>query len=104
MKKQINSFQAKDMKKNCDSVSQILKALAHPQRLLILCQLAEGQKTVGEIESNCEASQSAVSQFLGRMKREGLVQSEKRGQFVYYKIQDPMVKQLIKMLYKIFCH
>lgn len=92
-----------EMRNQCVNVSRILKALAHPQRLMILCFLSDGEKTVGEIEQACDASQSAVSQFLNRMRLEGLVQSEKRAQFVYYEIKDPQVKQLIKSLYKIFC-
>lgn len=91
------------MRQKCDSVTRVLKALAHPQRLLILCTLTDGEKTVGEIEKACEASQSTVSQFLNRMRLEGLVSSEKRGLFVYCKIADPKVNQLIQSLYKIYC-
>jgi DNA-binding transcriptional ArsR family regulator len=95
MKEQMNEI--------CVDVSRVLKALAHPQRLLILCYLAEGEKTVSEIEAQCEASQSSVSQFLNRMRLEGLIDSKKQGQFVHYKIHDAQVKQLIRSLYKIFC-
>lgn len=93
-----------EMKNNCDNVSRILKALAHPQRLMILCVLAAGESTVGEIEQACDASQSAVSQFLNRMRLEGLVSSEKRGAFVYCKISDQKIEQLIKSLYRIYCN
>ena len=103
MKKQVNSKLEKNMKQKCDSVARVLKALAHPQRLLILCMLANGEKSVGEIEKACEASQSAVSQFLTRMRLEGLVSSEKRGLFVFCKIADPKLNQLIQSLYKIYC-
>ena len=92
-----------DMGNKCVDVSRILKALAHPHRLMILCYLSDGEKTVGEIEQACDASQSAVSQFLNRMRLEGLVHFEKRAQFVYYQIKDPQVKLLIKSLYNIFC-
>jgi DNA-binding transcriptional ArsR family regulator len=103
MKTQAKTNLEKDMRQKCDSVSQILKALAHPQRLLILCTLTVGEKTVGEIEKACDVSQSAVSQFLNRMRLEGLVSSTKQGSFVCYKIADPKVKQLIQSLYKIYC-
>ncbi len=93
----------KNMKQKCNSVARVLKALAHPQRLLILCTLASGEKTVGDIEAACKASQSAVSQFLNRMRLEGLVSADKRGSFVYYEIVDPQVNQLIQSLYKIYC-
>ena len=91
------------MRQKCAEVARVLKALAHPQRLMILCTLAAGKKSVGEIEEACEASQSAVSQFLNRMRLEGLVSFEKRGSFVYYKIADPKVSRLILSLYKIYC-
>ena len=103
MKAQEKHKLAKNMRQKSDAVSRVLKALAHPQRLLILCALATGEKTVGEIEEACEASQSAVSQFINRMRLEGLITSEKRGSFVYCKIADPKVNQLIQSLYKIYC-
>lgn len=91
------------MKNNCDNVAAILKAIAHPQRLMLLCHLADGEKTVGELEKLCGGSQSSISQFLKLMKLEDMVTSEKRGLFVYYKILDPKVKKLVFSLYKIFC-
>ena len=87
---------------NCESTAKLLKSLAHPQRLQILCHLSESDKTVGELESLCGASQSAVSQFLGRMKSDGLVGSKREGQFVSYSVADPKVLQLIRALHKIF--
>lgn len=92
-----------DMRRNCDDVAGLMKALAHPQRLLILCHLTSGEKTVTELEKICGASQSGVSQFLSRMKLEGLVKSEKRGLKVYYQIQDSNVREIMKALYRIFC-
>ena len=103
MKIQAKSKLEQNMKQRCDTVAQALKALAHPQRLLILCTLAAGEKTVGEIQEACKASQSAVSQFINRMRLEGLISSEKRGSFVYCKIADPKVNQLIQSLYRIYC-
>ena len=91
------------MRKKSESVAALLKQLSHPQRLLILCSLAEGEKSVGEIENTCEASQSAVSQFLKGMRLEGLVESRREGKQVYYKIQDERILDLMKSLDKIFC-
>lgn len=86
-----------------EGVATLLKQLSHPQRLLILCSMAEGEKSVGEIEQACGASQSAVSQFLKGMRLEGLIESRRDGKQVYYKIVDKRVLELIKALYKIFC-
>ena len=88
---------------DCIEVSAVLKNLAHPRRLMILCQLSDGPKTVSELENLSGASQSAVSQFLARMKAEGLVESKRENQFIYYDIKDSRIKKLIQSLDRIFC-
>lgn len=84
-------------------MSALLKQVSHPQRLLILCFLIQGEKSVTEIEKACGASQSAVSQFLKGMRLEGLVGSRRDGKQVLYKIVDQRVVDLIKSLYRVFC-
>ena len=91
------------LKANCAPVASTLKVLAHPQRLLVLCQLAEGEKTVGEIQELCALSQSYTSQFLIRMRRENLVVARKEGNFTYYRISDPKVLKLMQALKTIYC-
>lgn len=93
----------RELTRNCESTARVLKALSHPHRLQLLCHMAHGDKTVGELESLCGASQSAVSQFLGRMKSEGLVSSIKEGQFVRYRISDPRILKTIQALQDIYC-
>ena len=97
------SVSAIKMKNNCNSVATILKAISHPRRLMLLCHLVDGEKTVGELETLCGGSQSVISQFLKLMKLEDMLTSEKRGLFVYYRIHDPKLKKLVFSLYKIFC-
>lgn len=92
-----------EMQKHCGLVATTLKALSHPQRLMILCFLSEGEKTVGELQELCSISQSNVSQFLNRMKREGLVGSRREANFMYYNISDDKITSLIKSLNKIYC-
>jgi len=99
----MNTEKIKPLVERCETTAQLLKALAHPQRLQILCHLASGEKAVGELETLCGASQSAVSQFLARMRAEGLVASRRDEQFVFYRISDPKVFKLIGALHKIFC-
>lgn len=91
------------MKNKCAEVSNIMKAIAHPQRLMIMCYLAEGEKNVGEILALCEISQSQLSQFLNRMQREHLLKARKEGQFSYYSIADKNITKLIQSMQKIFC-
>ena len=92
-----------DLKKQCDTVAGLLKMLSHPQRLVILCCLAEGEKAVGELEQACGISQSATSQFLKAMRLEGIIDSRREGHFVYYKITDNRIFELMKALHKTFC-
>lgn len=103
MKSQGN-LSALEMKNNRYEVAAILKAISHPQRLMLLCHLADGEKTVGQLEELCGGSQSSISQFLKLMKLEEMLTSEKRGLHVYYSIHDPKIKKLISSLYKIFCN
>lgn len=92
-----------ELRRQSEGVAALLKQLSHPQRLLILCSMAEGEKSVSEIEEACGASQSAVSQFLKGMRLEGLIDFRRDGKQVYYKIVDKRVLELIKSLYQIFC-
>ncbi len=103
MKSQARPQTLSELKKKSESVSALLKQLSHPQRLLILCSMADGEKSVGEIEDICGASQSAVSQFLKGMRLEGLIDSRRDGKQIYYSIVDKRVLKLIKSLYQIFC-
>lgn len=103
MKNQAFPKKLSALRRQSESVAALLKQLSHPQRLLILCALAEGEKTVGEIEAACDASQSMVSQFLKGMRLEGLIDSRRDGKQVYYKITNESVLELMKSLYSIFC-
>jgi DNA-binding transcriptional ArsR family regulator len=94
---------AAKMREQCSIVSGILKSLAHPSRLLILCFLCERPYPVGELVELCAVSQSAVSQFLARLKEEGIVDSEKMGQHVFYRIRDSKIQALISSMQSIFC-
>jgi len=99
MKKDKNSM----LIEKCEEVAGLLKYLSHPQRLILLCKIAESDKTVGELQEICGMSQSLTSQFLAKMKAEGLIASEKEGKFVTYRIADARVSKLIHSLSGIFC-
>lgn len=91
------------LKRKCEEVCAILKALSHPQRLLILAHLSAGPKKVGELVELCSASQSQISQFLIRMKFEGLVTSEKDGKYQVYSLADKRLAQLMKTIQSEYC-
>jgi len=93
----------KEILEKCDEVSHALKSLAHPVRLKVMCQVLEGEKTVNELTEFCEIPQSAMSQFLLRMKKEGLLVSRKESTYVYYGLADPKIKKLLKSIKDIYC-
>lgn len=90
------------MESKCTVVSSLLKAIAHPQRLMIVCHLAEGEKNVSELLEKCEISQSQLSQFLNRMQREKILKVRKEGQFSFYSIADKNLTKLVLSIQKIF--
>lgn len=91
------------MGRRCESMSGLLRSLAHPGRLMILGHLCNGEKTVSELVLASGVSQSQLSQFLIRMKLEGLVVCERRGRYQFYAIAEPKIRALIRALQKIFC-
>lgn len=92
-----------DMTQECEIVSDLLKTIAHPARLKILCFLSTGKKSVGELEKLVGISQSAMSQYLKAMGQQSLLGREKVGQTVYYWIQDSRLEALMTSLSDIFC-
>ena len=88
---------------SCERVSQILKSLSHPVRLKVLCQVIDEERTVNELTNFCEISQSAMSQFLKRMKQEGLVTSRREGTQIFYRIASDELIKLLRAIKQIYC-
>lgn len=89
--------------RNAVKAEALLKQLANANRLMVLCNLASGEKTVGEIEKSVALSQSSLSQHLAGLRESGLVECDKRGQKVYYRISSMEAQTLLSMLYLMFC-
>ncbi|MFN4208623.1 MAG: ArsR/SmtB family transcription factor [Agrobacterium albertimagni] len=85
------------------AASGLLKALSHETRLLMLCMLCQGEKTVTEIEQFLGIQQAVVSQQLARLRSEKVVQTRREGRQIYYRIADPQLAELISVLYKMYC-
>jgi DNA-binding transcriptional ArsR family regulator len=83
--------------------SDLLKALSHENRLLILCLLAEGEKSVSELEEIMRLPQAAVSQQLARLRFDRLVTARRDGRSIYYSIANKEVSSVIETLYGLFC-
>lgn len=80
-----------------------LKTLAHEGRLMILCHLGAGERSVGELENLLDIRQAAVSQMLARLRDEGLVTTRREGKTIYYSLSDRNTEQVIQLLYSLFC-
>lgn len=91
------------MERNASKAEAMLKSLANAKRLMILCHLVKSEQAVGELTDLLGLSHSAVSQHLSKMKENGLVVSDKRGQQVYYRIGSPEVNAILSTLYLIYC-
>ena len=83
--------------------SELLKALSHETRLLILCILSEGEKSVSELEEIMSMPQAAVSQQLARLRFDRLVHTRREGRMIYYSVADKEVSSVVETLYELFC-
>lgn len=92
-----------DMTVRATAAAAFLKALSHEGRLMILCHLSSGEKSVTELERLLDSRQAAVSQQLARLRLEGLVACRREGKAIYYSIQDPKVGRTIALVYDMFC-
>jgi DNA-binding transcriptional ArsR family regulator len=94
---------AERMVRQAEAASNFLKALSHEGRLMILCHLISGEKSVTELEALLGSRQAAVSQQLARLRLEGLVSCRRDGKIIYYMIEDPRAKLMISTIHDLFC-
>jgi ArsR family transcriptional regulator len=85
------------------NAADFLKAISHEGRLMILCHLAAGEKSVTELEELLSARQAAVSQQLSRLRLEGLVTPRRDGKAIYYSLTDRRAVQMLEVIYDLFC-
>ncbi|MGF1551972.1 MAG: ArsR/SmtB family transcription factor [Paracoccaceae bacterium] len=83
--------------------TEFLKAIAHEGRLMILCHLANGERSVTELERLLSQRQAAVSQQLARLRLEGLVRCRREGKTVYYSLADGRTREMLEAIYALFC-
>lgn len=93
----------KRIRENAETASDFLKAISHEGRLMILCALANGEKSVTEIEAMLATRQAAVSQQLSRLRLEGLVTARRDGKQIYYRLTDDRARMIIERVYELFC-
>lgn len=92
-----------DLKENAQRASELLKAMSNEKRLMILCYLAAGEKAVGEMERLVGLSQSALSQHLARLRRDGLVQTRRASQTIYYSLAGGEAAAIMETLHGLYC-
>lgn len=91
------------MQRQAARATSLLKAMANSSRLLILCQLADGEKSVGELERRVRLSQSGLSQHLALLRRKGIVATRREAQSIYYSLASKEAAAVMATLYKAFC-
>ncbi|WP_420586515.1 ArsR/SmtB family transcription factor [Ruegeria sp.] len=91
------------MVENATQASNFLKAISHEGRLMILCHLVSGEKSVTELEELLSARQAAVSQQLSRLRLEGLVTPRREGKAIYYRLADDRPRRMLEVVYELFC-
>lgn len=84
-------------------VAALLKALAHPDRLMLLCQLVEGERCVAELGEATGVEQPSLSQQLGVLRAEGLVATRRDGKYIYYSLASADVQAVLNALYQHYC-
>lgn len=92
-----------DMHETAEMVSDLLKILSNKNRLLVLCQLVEEERSVGELARLLDIREQAMSQQLALLRKDGLVTTRRDGQTIYYSLARNDVKKLIEFLYETYC-
>ncbi len=93
----------KAMQRVATDAVQMLKELANENRLMIMCALAESELSVGELNERIDLSQSALSQHLARLRTQGLVQTRRKGQTIYYSLPETEAVEIIRLLHDLYC-
>lgn len=91
------------LREAADAACRLMKVMANPDRLLLLCHLAQGERRVGELEELCGIAQPTLSQQLGVLREEGLVSTRREGKNIYYSIDSHDALAVMGVLYQQFC-
>ena len=93
----------KAMQRVANDAVRMLKELANENRLMIMCALSESELSVGELNERIDLSQSALSQHLARLRGQGLVETRRKGQTIYYSLPDTEAVEIIRLLHDLYC-
>ena len=99
----MNSQTSNDMQDHAADAAGLMKALGNESRLMILCILAEGEQSVGDLNKIVPLSQSALSQQLARLRQQGLVNTRRESQTIFYSLSSGPADRVINLLHDIYC-
>lgn len=102
-KQAVTSLSAKEMKLHAADAAGLMKILGNESRLMVLCTLAEGERSVGELNEIIPLSQSALSQQLARLRNQGLVHTRREAQTIFYSLSEGPADKVIHLLHDIYC-
>jgi DNA-binding transcriptional ArsR family regulator len=103
MQTEARSEPIKSLESKADEVAATLAAMANPKRLLVMCTLLAGEKSVGDLADIVHLSPAALSQHLGKMRALRLVATRRDGQTIFYSLASPQVRALLETLYRVYC-
>jgi DNA-binding transcriptional ArsR family regulator len=92
------------LEQNAETASKLLKSMGHPSRLMVLCNLLNGESAVSELNQSVPLSQSALSQHLAALRKADLVDTRRAGQVIYYRLKSQAVSEILEVLYRIYCN
>lgn len=95
--------QLQAMGRRADEAARLMRSLSHGARLKVLCELASGERSAGDLVVSSGLSQSALSQHLARLRQDGVVNTRREAQTIYYSVADPKVLRIVRLLYKLYC-
>jgi DNA-binding transcriptional ArsR family regulator len=103
MESQLTAHTLDGLRQSAAQCCMLLKAMAHEDRLLLLCQLTQGEHNVGELEASVGIRQPSLSQHLGVLREEGLVAARREGKYIYYHLASHEVVAIMQTLSALFC-
>lgn len=96
-------LEIEDMRAAAGEATAALRSLAHEDRLLLLCQLSQGERCVGDLQEELDMQQPMLSQQLGVLRRAGMVSTRRDGKRIYYRVTDPRILAVLQTLYEHYC-
>ena len=103
MKASPSALDPETLRRAADQAVGALKLLANVERMLLLCQLAQGEMCVGDLEAQLGIRQPTLSQQLGVLRNEGVVGTRREGRNIFYSVADPDLLEILAVLYRLYC-